>query len=117
MISITSSNTGSMRGSGFFCKGAERVQSRAGDHFWLVQQRRDRPRDTLWNCSTDFEALLRVGVDAVEPDSSGFSAEGGSRPGVCAGFGGWRPPFLSYVSRVHAAPAALAGSAEPGEPG
>jgi hypothetical protein len=51
--------------------------------------------------------LFRAGIE--EPDSSGFSAEGGIRPGVHAGFGGQRFPILSYahglVSRVHAAPA------------
>jgi len=65
--------------------------------------------------------LYRVGVQATEPDSSGFSAEGGIRPGIHAGFGSWRLSFPSHahgdVSRVHAAPAAVTGRDEPGEPG
>jgi hypothetical protein len=65
--------------------------------------------------------LLRVDVEAVEPDSSGFSAEGGIRPGVYAGFCRWQLPFLSYahgdVSRIHAAPAMVTGREEPGKPG
>jgi hypothetical protein len=62
-----------------------------------------------------------AGVGRIEPDSSGFPAEGGIRPGVYAGFGGRRLRFQSnargHVSRVQAAPAAATGSKEPGEPG
>jgi hypothetical protein len=47
--------------------------------------------------------LFRAGVEAVEPDSSGFSAEGGIRPGVYAGFGRWRRPFLSTQVAMSAA--------------
>jgi hypothetical protein len=61
--------------------------------------------------------LFRVGDERVEPDSSGFSAEGGNRPGVYAEFGLYLPYAPSHVSRVHAAPAAVTGREEPGEPG